>query len=95
VNDVYEGRFEVFVFGGRNTLFSWSQMALVAPLDGVRGGLESLVLESGIDGVGGMGLGNGTQTVPPLEGGASKRLGSVESAVMMMGVALGTVVLTM
>ncbi|KAH7222955.1 glycoside hydrolase superfamily [Fusarium oxysporum] len=26
------GRFEVFVYGGRNTQFSWSQMAFVAPL---------------------------------------------------------------
>lgn len=26
------GRFEVFVFGGRNTLFSWSQMAFAMPL---------------------------------------------------------------
>lgn len=38
------GRFEVFVFGGRNTQFSWSQMAFVAPLETVRGGLEELVL---------------------------------------------------
>lgn len=34
----FAGRFEVFVFGGRNTLFSWSQMALVAPLDTLEGG---------------------------------------------------------
>ncbi|CAH0036563.1 unnamed protein product [Clonostachys solani] len=38
------GRFEVFVFGGRNTQFSWSQMAFVAPLETVRGGLKELVL---------------------------------------------------
>ncbi|KAL4902962.1 hypothetical protein BDW74DRAFT_55262 [Aspergillus multicolor] len=40
------GRFEVFVYGGRNTEFSWSQMAFVAPLEDVRGlGLVSLELE--------------------------------------------------
>ncbi|KAF2000898.1 glycoside hydrolase family 20 protein [Amniculicola lignicola CBS 123094] len=50
VNDAFAGRFEVFVFGGRNTLFSWSQMALVAPLDDISGGLDSLVLEAGTSG---------------------------------------------
>ncbi|KAF1937146.1 glycoside hydrolase [Clathrospora elynae] len=48
MNGDFKGRFEVFVFGGRNTLFSWSQMALVAPLEAVEGGLDSLVLEAGI-----------------------------------------------
>ena len=48
VNDAFAGRFEVFVYGGRNTLFSWSQMALVAPLDLVEGGVEELVLEHGV-----------------------------------------------
>ncbi|KAF2185879.1 glycoside hydrolase family 20 protein [Zopfia rhizophila CBS 207.26] len=57
VDDVFKGRFEVFVFGGKNTLFSWSQMAMVAPLEGVEGGIERLVLEAGI---GGRGWGNGT-----------------------------------
>ncbi|KAF2475080.1 beta-N-hexosaminidase [Lindgomyces ingoldianus] len=37
VDGVFAGRFEVFIFGGRNTLFSWSQMALVAPVDVVQG----------------------------------------------------------
>jgi hexosaminidase len=50
VEDQYKGRFEVFVFGGKNTVFSWSQMALVAPLESVQGGLDSLVLEAGIGG---------------------------------------------
>ncbi|ORX95883.1 putative beta-N-hexosaminidase [Clohesyomyces aquaticus] len=50
VDGRFKGRFEVFVFGGRNTLFSWSQMAMVAPLGSVEGGLESLVLEVGIGG---------------------------------------------
>ncbi|KAL2820642.1 glycoside hydrolase superfamily [Aspergillus granulosus] len=31
------GRFEVFVYGGRNLEFSWSQMAFVAPLEEIRG----------------------------------------------------------
>ncbi|KAL2844278.1 glycoside hydrolase superfamily [Aspergillus pseudodeflectus] len=31
------GRFEVFVYGGRNLEFSWSQMAFVAPLEEVFG----------------------------------------------------------
>lgn len=43
INGSLAGRFEVFVYGGRNTLFSWSQMAFVAPLDQVKGsGLEGL-----------------------------------------------------
>jgi len=41
------GRFEVFVFGGRNVLLSWSQMAFVAPLEEVRGGLKELRLGDG------------------------------------------------
>jgi hexosaminidase len=48
VNDSFTGRFEVFVYGGRNTLFSWSQMALVAPLERLKGGIDGLVLESGV-----------------------------------------------
>ncbi|KAI3393990.1 hypothetical protein diail_3351 [Diaporthe ilicicola] len=52
VNDEFKGRFEVFIFGGRNTLFSWSQMALVAPLGGIEGGLDELLLEAGIGGTG-------------------------------------------
>jgi len=48
VDDTFAGRFEVFVFGGRNTLFSWSQMALVAPLDLVEGGVDSLMLRTGV-----------------------------------------------
>ena len=67
MNDEFKGRFEVFVFGGRNTLFSWSQMAMVAPLDGIEGGVDSLVLEAGIGGRGG-----GNQTAPPLSNGAAR-----------------------
>ncbi|KAG5659218.1 hypothetical protein KAF25_000420 [Fusarium avenaceum] len=39
------GRFEVFVYGGRNTLFSWSQMAFVAPLEKLEGGVDHLSLK--------------------------------------------------
>ncbi|KAL4990156.1 glycoside hydrolase superfamily [Aspergillus falconensis] len=40
------GRFEVFVYGGRNTEFSWSQMAFVVPLEDIWGnGLGSLKVE--------------------------------------------------
>lgn len=48
VSDIFAGRFEAFVYGGRNTLFSWSQMALVAPLDEIEGGVDNLVLEAGV-----------------------------------------------
>ncbi|KAH8898108.1 putative beta-N-hexosaminidase [Thozetella sp. PMI_491] len=48
LNGKFAGRFEVFVFGGRNTLFSWSQMAFVAPLDTLRGGIQRLVLEDAV-----------------------------------------------
>ncbi|KAI0515173.1 putative beta-N-hexosaminidase [Xylaria bambusicola] len=59
VNDTFAGRFEVFVFGGRNTVFSWSQMAFVAPLDRLEsgdaggGGIERLALWDGVRGDGG------------------------------------------
>jgi hexosaminidase len=48
VNGGFMGRFEVFVYGGRNTLFSWSQMALVAPLDYMVGGIDELKLYAGV-----------------------------------------------
>jgi hexosaminidase len=72
VNDTFAGRFEVFVYGGRNTLFSWSQMALVAPLDLVEGGVDGLELE---DRVGARkdenGTGNGSGAGMPVSSGAS------------------------
>ncbi|XHG09889.1 hypothetical protein AWENTII_012927 [Aspergillus wentii] len=33
VDGEFVGRFEVFVYGGKNQLFSWSQMAFVAPME--------------------------------------------------------------
>ncbi|KZL76861.1 glycoside hydrolase (glycosyl hydrolase family 20) [Colletotrichum tofieldiae] len=48
-NGKFAGRFEVFVYGGRNTLFSWSQMAFVAPLENTTGpGLQSLVVKGDV-----------------------------------------------
>ncbi|KAE8383318.1 glycoside hydrolase superfamily [Aspergillus bertholletiae] len=44
VNEEFVGRFEVLVFGGKNTLFSWSQMAFVAPLEWVEGGIQRLTV---------------------------------------------------
>jgi len=87
VNDRFAGRFEVFVFGGRNTLFSWSQMALVAPLDKVQGGIDGMVLEAG---VGIRNAGHGNPTVPPMSNGATscKRYG-----VSILAVVFGLVVL--
>jgi hexosaminidase len=71
VGDEFVGRFEVFVFGGRNTLFSWSQMALVAPLGEIEGGVDVLVLEAGTGRTG-----NGEVGSPPGEGKAGKTAGS-------------------
>lgn len=48
VKGIFMGRFEVFIFGGRNTLFSWSQMAFVAPLELVEGGVERIRLWEGL-----------------------------------------------
>lgn len=40
------GRFEVYIYGGKNTQFSWSQMAFVAPLEDIEGtGLQSVKVE--------------------------------------------------
>ncbi|KAK7908099.1 beta-N-acetylhexosaminidase- variant 2 [Apiospora marii] len=66
VNGRFAGRFEVYVFGGKNTLFSWSQMAFVAPLETVSGGVQSIKLEPMIK----IPVGNsgGTNvTVPPAQ----------------------------
>ncbi|KAH3913680.1 hypothetical protein HBH56_106330 [Parastagonospora nodorum] len=68
VNESFAGRFEVFVYGGRNTLFSWSQMAFVAPLDSVEGGVDGVLLEDGIVRSGGSGSGSEL----PVSNGAGK-----------------------
>ncbi|KAF1966295.1 beta-N-acetylhexosaminidase [Bimuria novae-zelandiae CBS 107.79] len=78
VDDEFKGRYEVFVFGGRNTLFSWSQMALVAPLQSASGALDSIVLEAGIGGSGGNGTG---VDQPPSNSGAS-RLAALSTVVV-------------
>jgi hexosaminidase len=79
VNDEYKGRFEVFVFGGRNTLFSWSQMAMVAPLEGIEGDVDRLVLEAGIGGNGG----GGNETTPPPSNGAVRIGGRAGWSILM------------
>lgn len=73
VNDKFTGRFEVFVYGGRNTLFSWSQMALVAPLQRVEGGVDGIVLE---DGVGKGARERNSSVGVPVSNGSVVRLGS-------------------
>lgn len=66
VNGSFAGRFEVFVFGGRNTLFSWSQMAFVAPLESLSGGIQSMQLDASVKPP----QGNGRTSVPPLSNSA-------------------------
>jgi hexosaminidase len=88
VNDTFAGRFEVFVFGGRNTLFSWSQMALVAPLETVQGGVDALLLEAGV-GIKNVRNGGGTSAVPPMSNGAtSHQLYGVSMLAVVFGLAV-------
>ncbi|KAH6625178.1 glycoside hydrolase superfamily [Boeremia exigua] len=63
VNEAFAGRFEVFVYGGRNTVFSWSQMAFVAPLDSVDGGVDGVRVERGV-GLYNVTAGNGSYGAP-------------------------------
>ena len=50
VNSQLVGRFEVYVFGGKNKQFSWNQMAFVAPLDYINGtGLERLSIDGSVN----------------------------------------------
>jgi hexosaminidase len=44
VDEEFAGRFEVLVFGGKNTLLSWSQMAFVAPLEWMEGNIQRLTV---------------------------------------------------
>jgi hexosaminidase len=74
LNGSYAGRFEVFVFGGRNTLFSWSQMAFVAPLDKVQGGIDGITLEDGVRKGSNAGVGNGDGGLPVSNEAESSRL---------------------
>lgn len=89
VNEKFAGRFEVFVFGGRNTVFSWSQMAFVAPLDSVSGGVDSFKLENGV------GLYNATggdgkyAASPPPEKGAAGGSGVGVWKVVVAAVVVG------
>ncbi|KAJ5498764.1 Beta-hexosaminidase subunit alpha/beta [Penicillium expansum] len=48
VDEAFVGRFEVFIYGGKNKVFSWAQMAFIAPLDVLEGsGLQSLAVFQG------------------------------------------------
>lgn len=87
VNEKFAGRFEVFVFGGRNTVFSWSQMALAAPLDSVQGGVDGFKLEEGV-GLYGETKGNGSYgpTAPPEKGGAGGGMGKSAVLQVLVGV---------
>lgn len=70
VDGAFAGRFEVLVFGGRNAVVSWSQMAFVAPLGRVEGeGLVGLRVVEGVDVAGE--LGSGAEGVPYASRGAS------------------------
>ncbi|KAB8264148.1 glycoside hydrolase superfamily [Aspergillus pseudonomiae] len=50
VNEGFVGRFEALVFGGKNRLLSWSQMAFVAPLEWLEGGIQRLTSNSSASG---------------------------------------------
>ncbi|KAI6467635.1 hypothetical protein MCOR14_005634 [Pyricularia oryzae] len=71
INGQFMGRFEVFVYGGRNTQFSWNQMAFVAPLRKMDGGLTSLVLDDGVS-IPGAGAGNETAQPPSQNAGSTR-----------------------
>lgn len=87
MNEKFAGRFEVFVYGGRNTLFSWSQMAFVAPLDEVRGGVDGFILQAGIGGRNSVGKGNGGNNFSSGAGGhSSYGTGSICLVVLMISV---------
>ncbi|KAI0145276.1 glycoside hydrolase family 20 protein [Xylariaceae sp. FL1272] len=68
VDGEFKGRFEVYVFGGKNTVFSWSQMAFVAPLESVKGSVTKLGLWDGVKVPMG---GSGNGTVVPGTGAAA------------------------
>ncbi|KAM0076574.1 hypothetical protein ACKRZS_010720 [Fusarium odoratissimum] len=81
------GRFEVFVYGGRNTQFSWSQMAFVAPLDKIEGGLERLELSGSSNFTGASETGGEEPTDVPPGSDAARCLAS--SAFITLGLVVG------
>lgn len=83
MNEKFAGRFEVFVFGGRNTVFSWSQMALVAPLDSVEGGVDTFKLEDGV-GMYNVTAGNESHEAKPPEQNAAVVSRSAGTAMQML-----------
>jgi hexosaminidase len=94
VNGEFVGRFEVYVYGGRNTQFSWSQMAMVAPLEKISGsGLESLKVEDGFKTQSGDGGDGGQGNPPPVPENAAA--GPSVSWMVVSGVVMGFVALQM
>ncbi|KAH7201572.1 hypothetical protein DER44DRAFT_841859 [Fusarium oxysporum] len=85
------GRFEVFVYGGRNTQFSWSQMAFVAPLDKIEGGLERLELSGSSNFTGASETGGEEPTDVPPGSDAARCLAS--SAFITLGLVVGGLLL--
>ncbi|ENH67155.1 Beta-hexosaminidase [Fusarium oxysporum f. sp. cubense race 1] len=85
------GRFEVFVYGGRNTQFSWSQMAFVAPLDKIEGGLERLELSGSSNFTGAGETGGEEPTDVPQGNDAARCVAS--SAFITLGLVVGGVLL--
>ncbi|CAG7943896.1 unnamed protein product [Penicillium salamii] len=48
IDGTFAGRFEVFIYGGKNKVFSWAPMAFVAPLDALEGsGLQRVEVIAG------------------------------------------------
>lgn len=89
VNGSFVGRFEVFVFGGRNTLFSWSQMALVAPLESMEGGVDGILLEEEVGKGSGNASGGGSENGGLPVSNDAKRVGhNLRVAWLVMGMAV-------
>lgn len=94
VNDKFVGRFEVFIFGGKNTLFSWSQMAFAAPLQELKGSVDKISVSrypSGKDGEdGGDGGDGGDGDEPPQNENAAMSIrGTPGLAILATVCALG------
>ena len=85
VNAKLVGRFEVYVYGGKNKQFSWNQMAFVAPLDSISGmGLGSLTIDGSVNF---NNIGKGTKP-PTISGGlkAASRPNTYWVVLMTLGI---------
>ncbi|KAK8056336.1 beta-N-acetylhexosaminidase- variant 1 [Apiospora rasikravindrae] len=89
VNGSFAGRFEVYVFGGKNRLFSWSQMAFVAPLETMAGtGLQSIKLESAVKTPDGSSSGTNTPAPPAQSQGSLHIHQKLAGQPLLSGIAL-------